>query len=127
MLRGPLLQSDVRNEVASEGCRSLVGWAVALVAVPVLLAGACHGGGGALCASSSASLPAGSAPLRRLTRFEYGRTLHDLLGADASVAAALPPDEEELGFDDIADAYSVSPAHAQSYLDVAEQVSAAFA
>src|SRR5207302_1636817 len=62
----------------------------------------------------------GPAPLRRITRFEYGRTLFDLTGVPPSVADQLPPDEETLGFDDIADAYSVSSLHAARYLDVAE-------
>jgi hypothetical protein len=99
-----------------------------LAAVSVLLWGACHGGRGAqetaipLCASRDP----GPAPLRRLTRFEYGRTLQDLLGADPALAGDLPPDEETLGFDDSADAYSVSGLHATSYLEVAEQAAAAY-
>jgi len=105
---------------------------VALAAVPALFICACHGGGGAggsgnpLCASDPGTAQPGSAPLRRLTRFEYGRTVHDLVGADPAIADALPPDEEEMGFDDIADAYSVSALHAQSYLLVAEQAADAF-
>jgi len=92
-----------------------------LIALPVLLATACGGDGVAtetfpLCADDP-----GPAPLRRMTRFEYGRTLSDLTGVRASVADQLPPDEETLGFDDIADAYSVSTLHAARYLDVAEQ------
>lgn len=64
----------------------------------------------------------GAAPLRRLTRFEYGRTLAELVGADPSVANALPPDEKSLGFDGMASAYSVSTLHASKYLEVAEGV-----
>jgi hypothetical protein len=95
-----------------------------LIALPVLLAGACGGGGTTtetfpLCADEP-----GPAPLRRMTRFEYGRTLSDLTGVPASIAETLPPDEETLGFDDIADAYSVSTLHAASYLDAAEQAAA---
>ena len=74
---------------------------------------------GPLCASEP-----GPAPLRRLTRFEYGRSLSDLTGVDPSIADNLPPDEETLDFDDIAVAYSVSALHAQGYLDVAEQAAA---
>ncbi len=92
-----------------------------LIALPVLLTTACGSDGVAtetfpLCADDL-----GPAPLRRMTRFEYGRTLSDLTGVPASVADQLPPDEETLGFDDIADAYSVSTLHAARYLDVAEQ------
>ena len=67
----------------------------------------------------------GPAPLRRLTRFEYGRTLADLTGVDPSIAASLPPDEESLGYDDIASAYSVSSLHASRYLETAERAAAA--
>jgi Protein of unknown function (DUF1592)/Protein of unknown function (DUF1588)/Protein of unknown function (DUF1587)/Protein of unknown function (DUF1595)/Protein of unknown function (DUF1585) len=67
----------------------------------------------------------GPAPLRRITRFEYGRTVADLAGVDSSTASSLLPDEQTLGFDDIATAYSVSALHAARYLDVAEQVAAA--
>jgi len=75
-----------------------------------------------LCAADEGTL--GAAPLRRLTRFEYGRTLADLVGADPSVANDLPPDEKSFGFDDQADTYSVSTLHAAKYLDVAERVAA---
>jgi hypothetical protein len=92
-----------------------------------LLAGACGDGGAQtetfpLCADDP-----GPAPLRRATRFEYGRTISDLTGVAASVADQLPPDEETLGFDDIAAAYSVSTLHAARYLDVAEAAAAALA
>jgi hypothetical protein len=79
---------------------------------------------GPLCVAATASDP-GPSPLRRLTRFEYGRTVHALTGIDASAANALPPDEETLGFDDIAGAYSVSSLHAARYLEVAEEAAAA--
>src|SRR5262252_2939821 len=98
----------------------------ALLVLPALwAAAACGGGGGTqqesfpLCADDP-----GPAPLRRITRFEYGRSIADLTGIPASVADQLPPDEETLGFDDIADAYSVSSMHAAAYLDVAEQAAA---
>ncbi len=92
--------------------------------LPMLLAGGCGGDGTSqesfpLCADDP-----GPAPLRRMTRFEYGRTISDLTGVAASVADQLPPDEETLGFDDIADAYSVSSLHAARYLDVAELAAA---
>src|SRR5687767_5197648 len=93
-----------------------------LIAGAALAASACGGGGGGtetkgapLCA-----VDPGPAPLRRITRFEYGRTVADLTGAPATVADKLPPDEETLGFDDIAAAYSVSTLHAARYLDAAE-------
>ncbi len=67
----------------------------------------------------------GPAPLRRITRFEYGRTVADLAGVEAATSLSLPLDEQTLGFDDIATAYSVSALHAARYLDVAERVAAA--
>src|SRR3954462_9730604 len=93
----------------------------ALIALPVLLAAACGGDGTSqesfpLCADET-----GPATLRRMTRFEYGRTISDLTGVAMSVADQLPPDEETLGFDDIADAYSVSSLHVAAYLDAAER------
>jgi len=97
------------------------------MAAPLAFAGlvGCHGsGGGGTTTTVSAPLCAtdpGPAPMRRLTRFEYGRSLADLTGVDPSISAGLPPDEETMDFDDIADAYSVSPLHAESYLSVAEQ------
>src|SRR5512138_2660670 len=98
----------------------------ALLILPALLATACSGGGGTqtetfpLCADDP-----GPAPLRRITRFEYGRTISDLTGVAPAVADQLPPDEETLGFDDIADAYSMSTLHAARYLDAAELGAAA--
>ena len=62
------------------------------------------------------------APLRRLTRFEYGRTVTELTGVPAAVALRLPPDEESLGFSNNAGAYSVSTLHATKYLELAEEI-----
>ena len=97
----------------------------ALIALPALLAGACGGDETSQETFPFCAADQGPAPLRRITRFEYGRTISDLTGVPASVADQLPPDEETLGFDDIADAYSVSSLHAARYLDVAEQAAAA--
>ena len=70
------------------------------------------------CGTTAATL--GAAPLRRLTRFEYGRTVHDLTGVAETAADELPPDEKSLGFEGLADTYSVSTLHAAKYLEVAE-------
>jgi len=100
----------------------------ALVAATALALGACGGkGSGSGTTTQAAPLCAadpGPAPLRRITRFEFGRTIADLTGVDPSVAQTLPPDEETLDFDDIAAAYSVSSLHAGRYLEVAEQAAA---
>jgi Protein of unknown function (DUF1592)/Protein of unknown function (DUF1588)/Protein of unknown function (DUF1587)/Protein of unknown function (DUF1595)/Protein of unknown function (DUF1585) len=100
------------------------------VAATALALGACGGkaGGGGNTTTDTSPLCAadpGPAPLRRITRFEYGRTIADLTGVDPKVAQALPPDEETMDFDDIATAYSVSSLHADRYLQVAEQAATA--
>jgi len=89
----------------------------------------CHSGGPAMTATSAPLCGAnpGPAPLRRITRFEYGRALSDLTGVAPTIAQNLPPDEETMGFDDIASAYSVSSLHADRYLETAEQAAAALA
>lgn len=65
----------------------------------------------------------GPAPLRRLTRTEYNNTLRDLIGAYNSPADAFPPDEEALGFDNIAEALNVTPLLAGQYMKAAERLS----
>lgn len=77
----------------------------------------------ALCADDANAL----SPLRRLNRFEYGRSVEDLTGVDASIAENLPPDEKgSLGFDNDAEAYSVSTLHATKYLETAEAIADQF-
>jgi len=95
----------------------------ALLVLPVLWA-ACGGDGTEQESFPLCAADPGPAPLRRITRFEYGRSISDLTGAPASLADGLPPDEITLDFDDIADAYSVSSLHAAAYLDAAEQAAA---
>ncbi len=101
---------------------------IAPVLISAIWIGGC--GGRSPDHTTTQSLPVcttelGPAPLRRITRFEYGRTVADLAGVDAASSLSLPPDEETLGFDDIATAYSVSALHAARYLDVAEQTAGA--
>ncbi len=104
------------------------GW---FVGVPLLLAVA---GGPLACKSSNApakgpplctALAPGPAPLRRLTRFEIGRSLADVMGVDPALAGDLPPDEESNGYDNSSAAYSVSPLHAEKLLDLGEAAAAA--
>src|SRR5207248_10113173 len=67
--------------------------------VPCALAGlaSCGRGGSTTTASGPLCVDdPGPAPMRRLTRFEYGRSLADLTGVDPSVARKLPPDEETM-------------------------------
>lgn len=74
----------------------------------------------AVCTTPSDA--AAPTPLRRLTRFEYGRSINALTGADPELAHRLPPDEESFGYDNNADAYSISTLHASKYLQLAEEL-----
>jgi len=87
----------------------------------------CKSSGGSSKTSSplcTAAAP-GPAPLRRLTRFEIGRSLADVMGADPALVDGLPPDEESDGYDNSSAAYSVSPLHAEKLLDLGEAAASA--
>jgi cytochrome c553 len=64
----------------------------------------------------------GRTTLRRLSRFEYRRTVRDLTGVDFEAEARLPANDSAYGFDDIGDVLSVSPALLEKYLAAAEDV-----
>ena len=64
----------------------------------------------------------GPTPIRRLTRFEYDRTLRDLLGDTSSAAAAFLPDAVAFGFDNNAVAQAVSSALVEQHLHAAESL-----
>jgi hypothetical protein len=64
---------------------------------------------------------AGLAPLRRLNRVEYQNTLRDLLGIDLALTDDLPADDTAHGFDNVADALSISPLLMEKYLNAAER------
>jgi hypothetical protein len=67
----------------------------------------------------------GRAPLRRITRFEYGNTVRDLFGDTTSPETALPAETLTSGtaiFGNNADAQSVPNLLAQSYETVAEGI-----
>ena len=61
--------------------------------------------------------------MHRLNRLEYGNAIRDLLGLEVDPEALLPPDDEDEGFDNIADVLSVSPTLMERYLYAARQVS----
>ena len=63
-------------------------------------------------------------PIRRLTRFEYNRTVRDLLGDTSNPADLLPPEEEVAGFNNQAAALTSSDLLIEQYMKVAEDVSA---
>jgi len=55
--------------------------------------------------------------IRRLTKVEYGNTLHDLLGVDPAVAAELPDEVAGEGYMN-----SLSPLQSEQYLSIANEV-----
>ena len=65
----------------------------------------------------------GRTTVHRLNRLEYGNAIRDLLGLEIDPEALLPPDDEDEGFDNIADVLSVSPTLMERYLYAARQVS----
>lgn len=64
----------------------------------------------------------GRSAVRRLNRTEYANAVRDLLGVEADLARALPPDNSGFGFDNIADVLSVSPTLMERYVAVAGKV-----
>jgi len=65
----------------------------------------------------------GRRTFQRLNRAEYERTIHDLLALDVDVSAFLPPDTVSAGFDNIADAQTLSPTLLDGYLRAASRIS----
>ena len=61
--------------------------------------------------------------MHRLNRTEYANAIRDLLALDVDVAVLLPPDASSDGFDNIADALSVSPSLIQGYVTAAMKIS----
>ena len=65
----------------------------------------------------------GRAVIHRLNRVEYGNAVRDLLDIKVDVNTLLPADDEEHGFDNIADVLSVSPTLFERYLAAAQRIS----
>ena len=61
----------------------------------------------------------GRSTIRRLTRTEYEYSLHDLLGISTELARLLP-EENESGFDTVAENQGISQLHAKSWLIAAD-------
>jgi len=73
---------------------------------------------------AAAGVPNPGAPvLHRLNRTEYANAIHDLLALDVDVATLLPSDDSNEGFDNVADALSVSPTLIQGYVSAALKIS----
>ena len=65
----------------------------------------------------------GRPTLHRLNRAEYRNAIRDLLALDIDPASLLPPDGAAYGFDNNADALSMSPALTERYLGAAGKIS----
>ncbi len=76
-----------------------------------------------LDAAASQALYAGRTVIRRLNRTEYANAVREILAVEAPIADRLPPDGQAAGFDNIADALSMSPLLLERYLKAARQVS----
>src|SRR5476649_2588489 len=67
--------------------------------------------------------PGRIAAVHRLNRAEYNNAIRDLLALDLDVKPLLPGDETADGsFDNFASSLSISPAHLERYMSVAQQV-----
>jgi mono/diheme cytochrome c family protein len=65
----------------------------------------------------------GRRPFQRMNRAEYARAINDLLALEVDVAQYLPPDTISHGFDNVADAQTLSPTLMEGYLRAASQLS----
>jgi len=65
----------------------------------------------------------GAPSLHRLNRAEYANAVRDLIDLPINGAALLPGDDSSGGFDNIANALSVSPALLQAYVSAAAKIS----
>ena len=66
----------------------------------------------------------GRVGLHRLNRAEYGNAVRDLLALEIDPTDLLPADDSSAGFDNIADALTVSPVLLERYLSAAWKISA---
>ena len=64
----------------------------------------------------------GSVTVRRLNRVEYRNTIRDLMGVDYDTSVEFPPDDASHGFDNIADALTLSPLLLEKYLTAAKSI-----
>ncbi len=78
----------------------------------------------AALATAVAALPPdpGSVTMRRLNRTEYNHTIRDLLLVDLNASEAFPADDIGAGFDNIGEVLTLSPVHAERYLDAASNL-----
>ena len=74
-------------------------------------------------AAAARPSPGRTQSFHRLNRTEYGNAIRDLLALEVDVTSLLPADQVTDGFDNIADALSVSPALLDQYLSAARRLS----
>ena len=67
--------------------------------------------------------PGRPSSLHRLNRTEYANAVRDLVGIEINANAMLPPDEQAHGFDNNADALTLTPALQARYLTAAARIS----
>jgi hypothetical protein len=73
-------------------------------------------------AAHSKAPKAGFVPIQRLNRTEYAATVKALVGVDVNPKDVLPQDIQVEGFDNIADALSVSPSFLEQYVTAARHI-----
>ena len=61
--------------------------------------------------------------IHRLNRKEYGNTIRDLFGIKIDATQMLPQDSQSAGFDNVAEALSVSPTFIDQYVAAARKIS----
>ena len=66
--------------------------------------------------------PGRTATFRRLTRYEYGNAIRDLLGVEVDAARWLPKDEASHGFDNVT-VGDLSPTRMERYVSAAREIS----
>jgi hypothetical protein len=77
---------------------------------------------GAPSACNGQAMQLGPTFLRRLTNNEYRRTVRDLLGVVSDPTADFPADTVRGGYDNNAEAISISNSHIEKYRDAAERL-----
>lgn len=75
------------------------------------------------CQQLGSGLNPGPSPLRRLTREEYDNTIAELASDTSKPGADFPPEARALGFNNIADAQTVTSLLAEAYKTAAEGIS----
>lgn len=81
--------------------------------------------GGASTANACENSPRTARRLRRLTRFEYDNTIHDLLGIESTWGRRFPADSVVAGFDNDPASLRVGPLLADKLRAAAEEIAAA--